>query len=123
MSKYFGKIIKFHSEQVAASHSKPKYHLTLSLSDRSFLFINSNGFEDSLEITRADWAEMPNEFSFVSCNAVIKYDPDVLKKTKPEVCGELSHDSLVRLREHLSTCESMETIDLNYVVKIFDQNL
>lgn len=123
MSKYFGKIIKFHSEQVIASHSKSKYHVTLSLTDRSFLFINSNGFDDSFEITKADWAEMPKEFSFVSCNAVIRYDPDVLKKTKPEVCGELSHECLISLREHLSECEVMETRDLNYVIDVFEQNL
>lgn len=123
MTKNFGKIVKFESNQVVNNDPKPKYHVVLSLGDLSFLFISSNPFDDSFEITQTDWEEMPNEFSSISCNKVIRYDAEYLKSLKGEVFGELSRDCLQRLRDHLPNSESMETKDILYAISIFDKNL
>lgn len=66
---------------------------------------------------------MPNEFSFISCSALIRYPKDHLKDKNLTVCGEINVDCLARLRKHLSNCEAMETRDLNYLVGILDENL
>lgn len=125
MKTKFGKVFRFQSELVKNNDPKPKYHVVISIDELTFLFINSRPFEDSFRIVRDDWPAMPKLESYISCNSVQRYTPEMLQELelKPEHCGELSKDCLKRLRDHLPECDSLSTADLTYLQKIFKDEL
>lgn len=111
-----GTVYKFVSQQVAGNRPKPKYHICVSLSDGLFLFINSQGFRGSMKITQAEWAEMPNPVSFVSCTHCIRYTKDEMRRATLESCGSLTYACLDQLYAHVEASMTMPQEDIDEVM-------
>lgn len=99
-----GDVIGFETDRAAGHGTRPKMHLVISVADGIYLFINSHGFRGSMKITKADFPEMHNEVSHISCNAPVRYSEAEIAKFKAAKIGRISANCLKRLSQHLFTC-------------------
>lgn len=116
MAYVCGDILYFVTGKVAHSRPKPKYHVCICAGAGLYLFINSDPFEGSFKITQADFAKLPKEESFVSCNAPVRYSSSALSGYEVEHRGRLTNDCLKRLMEHVEQSEVMPEEDIETVV-------
>ena len=101
-----GHVYGFVTKQAANHLFKYKYHLYLTTTSRHptqhvFLFINSHAWGDSMRITRADWADIKKQESFILCERLFAYPSTELNTKKLNPRGRLSDVALRRLLQHI----------------------
>ncbi|MBL4872110.1 MAG: hypothetical protein JKY41_01625 [Rhodobacteraceae bacterium] len=118
-----GDVLKFDSNKVAGSQSKPKYHIAIDLNAGYLLFINSDPYEGAFAIDRSDWPEMPKKESFISFSTLIRYSREDLKDSMPaEPCGTLSDACIEKIREHALESMVLEQWAINLIVASIDNS-
>ena len=117
MPNHIGNVYKFSSAKVAKRDSRAKYHLAIDLNCGFLLFVNSEPFDGAMQIDRNDWPEMPNQDSFISCNAAVRYSKSDLKGIEITAHGRMTDDCLRRLCGHLEKSIVMPVGDIGIAVK------
>ncbi len=112
-----GDIFKFQSNKAMGHDARDKFHVAIELSEGALLFINSDPFEGAMRIDRADWPEMPNTESYISCSAAIRYTKEDLKGVAIQPAGRLSDDCLTRLEAHVASSMTLPQNDIKLIRK------
>lgn len=100
-----GEVILVESDQAAGYKTRKKYHVCVCGYRGRYFFINSKTWDGSFLITHAELAALPNSESFIACNSLLKVSDEYLKEKNATSIGNLPHDVIDRLLEHIENCE------------------
>jgi len=111
-----GEVVAVVSDQAKNYRWKHKYHLCVCCRNNLYLFINSNPYEGSFQITNAEFPSLPNAISYISCNAVLTISDQYMRRYQAKSKGALPRDVLVRLMDHVNGCEVITEEEREQVV-------
>ena len=114
-----GEIFYWVTDKAKGHLSRPKYHIFICESDwkedNTFLFISSDDYFKDFRITKADWADMPKEESFIGGSPVFYSDLE-LRTDTISPSGILTTKCMRRLALHVQDSEVMERRHISRVV-------
>lgn len=116
----FGTVFRFQSDKVIANQPKPKFHISIELSEGYFLFVSPNAFEGAMAIDRSDWPEMPKTESFVSFTSLIQYSKADLEDIKIQQYGSISKECIDKIKAHALDSLVLEQWEINLIVTTID---
>jgi hypothetical protein len=109
-----GEVFRFSSDQAVGHAARRKIHIFLTKTDHHrapaenvFLFISSGDYGGCFPIRKADYGNILDHDSFVSCGNLVFYTDEYLSAKAGETVGQIARSHLKSLHGHLVDHDTM----------------